>query len=368
MVPLRDGAFSIRFHKDLHFKDGNIILVAEGLCFRVHSGQLARHSEVFRGMMDIPQPVDALSIEGCPVVELHDSAQELTHLLTALYDGLYAYPAPTSWSGADTRCRFFTEGAPVDLPALSAILRLSAKYFFGCLRQRALARLRADWPLTLSDWDSRERLRMVPEGPDKPSVTRGNPVLIINLARELSLPSLLPPAFYDLSRYSPSQILRVSLEGPGCSRESLPGTDLMLVFRGMEAGQRYVSSFIAEELENRAPAPWCRHIHDSQSHICRDSIATVTYESLRHMSGVMAGRERDPLFTLQCIVDMQSRETGTDVAEKVTARSCEMCRADLRMATERARQAVWENIPDWFGLDASAVEDEIYLGLGTDAT
>ena len=81
----------VRCHEDLCFKDGNVILVAEGTCFRVHSGQLTRQSDIFKGMMSIPQPVDALSVDGCPVIEMHDRAQELAHMLKALYDGLWVH-------------------------------------------------------------------------------------------------------------------------------------------------------------------------------------------------------------------------------------------------------------------------------------
>lgn len=81
----------VKCHEDLFFKDGNVILVAEGICFRVHRGQLTRHSDVFRGMMDLPQPVNAVSMDGCPIIELHDRAQELAHMLKALYDGLWVH-------------------------------------------------------------------------------------------------------------------------------------------------------------------------------------------------------------------------------------------------------------------------------------
>jgi hypothetical protein len=81
----------VRCHEDLCFEDGNIILVAEGVCFRVHRGQLTRHSDVFRGMMSIPQPVNAPTTDSCPIVELHDRAQEVAYMLKALYDGLWVH-------------------------------------------------------------------------------------------------------------------------------------------------------------------------------------------------------------------------------------------------------------------------------------
>lgn len=52
-------------HGDPWFEDGNIILMPESgskhsseaqVAFKVHRGMLARHSEIFQSMFDIPQP------------------------------------------------------------------------------------------------------------------------------------------------------------------------------------------------------------------------------------------------------------------------------------------------------------------------
>jgi hypothetical protein len=114
----------------------------------------------------------------------------------------------------------------VDFPAISAVLRLSTKYFFGCLRRRALGRLRLDWPSTLTEWDNRERAATTAIG------LYTDPILIVDLARELSLPSLLRAAFYDLSRCTPTGILRGSTVTPDGRRVFLSRTDLMLFFQG----------------------------------------------------------------------------------------------------------------------------------------
>lgn len=48
----------------------------------------ARHSEVFRDMLEFPQPESKLeSYEGCQVVCMYDTPLELSHLVKALYDG-----------------------------------------------------------------------------------------------------------------------------------------------------------------------------------------------------------------------------------------------------------------------------------------
>jgi len=74
----------------------------------VHKSHLARHSALFRDLFSLPQPVvNAASspsatdvkrhptlemdttneLEGCPVLLLHDAAEDVENLLTALYDG-----------------------------------------------------------------------------------------------------------------------------------------------------------------------------------------------------------------------------------------------------------------------------------------
>lgn len=72
---------------DPWFDDGNIVLVAEQTSFKVHRGVLAKHSDVFQGLLGIPQPIDAEKLEGLPVIMMADNPDDLSVLLTALYDG-----------------------------------------------------------------------------------------------------------------------------------------------------------------------------------------------------------------------------------------------------------------------------------------
>jgi hypothetical protein len=47
-------------HSSIWFADGNIILVAAGsAAFKVHRGQLERHSEVFYDLFSVPQVTNA---------------------------------------------------------------------------------------------------------------------------------------------------------------------------------------------------------------------------------------------------------------------------------------------------------------------
>lgn len=71
------------------FSDGNVILVSKPhMGFKVHRGQLARHSDVFSTLFDVPQPPNQPLIDGCPFVELYDNPLDLAHFLKALYDGM----------------------------------------------------------------------------------------------------------------------------------------------------------------------------------------------------------------------------------------------------------------------------------------
>lgn len=73
----RDGEF--------WYSDGNIILVARDVEFRVYKGILAEHSPVFRDMFSLPQPPEgASSVSGntpCDMVHVSDSPEDLRHIL-----------------------------------------------------------------------------------------------------------------------------------------------------------------------------------------------------------------------------------------------------------------------------------------------
>jgi hypothetical protein len=101
----------LKVHSDLWFEDGSVVLRAENTLFKVHISQLSRHSAFFRDMFSLPQPKPTTIGEssctsspltsngdgnekdnlwdGCPLVYLHDKAEDVGNLLTALYDGPY---------------------------------------------------------------------------------------------------------------------------------------------------------------------------------------------------------------------------------------------------------------------------------------
>jgi hypothetical protein len=75
-------------HPDFYLPDGSVVLILEGTALRIHQSVLARHSEVFNGMWDVPQPSSYENYDGCPCVHLSDSLDDFVEIVKVLYDPL----------------------------------------------------------------------------------------------------------------------------------------------------------------------------------------------------------------------------------------------------------------------------------------
>ncbi|KAF7365468.1 hypothetical protein MVEN_00419800 [Mycena venus] len=155
------------------YDDGSVILQAESNLCRVHWTVLAQHSSFFSDMRAVPQPLDDPLIEGCPIIQLSDSIQDLEHLLRALYNPLF--------DAAET----------LDFPVVAAIVRLGKKYEFTQLLSAAVARLTAMFPPTLAQIQGRL------DGSDRIREDGGLLFDAINLASETGLDTLLPSLYFD---------------------------------------------------------------------------------------------------------------------------------------------------------------------------
>ncbi|KAJ6566855.1 hypothetical protein B0H19DRAFT_940218 [Mycena capillaripes] len=349
-TPARRRSHSKRLYNivrsELWFSDGNIVIIASAIAFKVHRGQLRRHSEVFDDLFSIPQPKDQELFDGFPWVEVYDCPSDVLYFLKALYDGLY----------------FKTPGAN-DFPAVAAVLRLSTKYLVEHLRQRCMTRLELDWPSTLAGWDQREQVATDSFGHYAPRASCPHPILVIDLALDLGLSSLLPTALYDLARYGPSKIM-VGTPAPPLSFTSeraaprkpatLSPALLITTFRGREAAQRYLSDFVIKELQGRPPASDCQYLEeDIPSRMCRESFYFIMLNILRSVGGIASGRDADPLFTLVQAMDMLSRTDFSDGHRQCGLRLCHPCKLDFANSATHAREEVWKLLPTWFELDGN---------------
>ena len=71
--------------EEFWFEDGNIVLVAGNIAFKVFKGLLAAQSKVLGDMVAAGDPGAGQMLEGCPVVRLFDdSPLEVRYLLRVL--------------------------------------------------------------------------------------------------------------------------------------------------------------------------------------------------------------------------------------------------------------------------------------------
>ena len=76
---------SLLRHEEFWFDDGSIVLVARRTTgFRVYRALLAAQSTVFSDMLTSSSPSADEMIEGCPVVHLSDTPEDVAHFLRVL--------------------------------------------------------------------------------------------------------------------------------------------------------------------------------------------------------------------------------------------------------------------------------------------
>ena len=67
------GEYLVRTRsRELWFDDGNIVLAAGGIGFRVYKGLLSKSSAVLADRLSAPQPAAVETFEGCNVLRLRD--------------------------------------------------------------------------------------------------------------------------------------------------------------------------------------------------------------------------------------------------------------------------------------------------------
>ncbi|KAF8963451.1 hypothetical protein BDZ97DRAFT_1661674 [Flammula alnicola] len=342
----------VQRHADLWFDDGSVICRAENTLFCVHMSQLARHSLVFHDMVMLSHPETSrvestmLVHEGkttasrrVPVVYLYDSAEDVGNLLTALYDG------PNFGNNDDD-----------DFRAVSGILRLSTKYLIDSLRAKALAHLSIAWPSDLKTWDAREDLSRGYEIEGR-THRYPHPFSVISLAREVNAPYLLPSAFYELSRYSTTQIFEPNEDEPlyrSPPPPSLLASDMQRLFLGKEASQHTITALI----QSMGSGQYIRHPQQNamgHSHFrktsangvcvsaaaCRKDFTELVDLATQHY---LFDRERgcyDPLYVAEELGQLKSAEFS----------ECKACAKSLESWAAREREKIWKMIPFWFRLE-----------------
>jgi len=170
------------------------VVIVENTAFRIHQSVLGRHSDVFHELWDIPQPKKMDTYDGCPKVDLHgDSVTDFVDVMRVLYD---AFSSHFDKIKPDTNLSTL-------ITFISGILRISTKYGMHQLRNKCIAIIQDKFPSTLKGCDDvlSRGIQYVPS----------EIVRIIPLARETTVPKVLPWAFYLCAHISVDEILANSV-------------------------------------------------------------------------------------------------------------------------------------------------------------
>ncbi|KAL1938106.1 hypothetical protein VTO73DRAFT_11935 [Trametes versicolor] len=172
------------FVRDQEFwlDDGTIILIARGIGFRVYRGLLAAQSPIFQDTFSCASPSKSAgeSFDGCPVVHLNDSPEDLRYLLRVILP-------VTKRTFFVVKDRIDTGGLTFD--QVSSVIRIAHKYEISDVQRQALDVLKIWFP---SDFDAFDAWRTSPpEG-----LKKTHAIAAVNIARLTNTPDILPLALY----------------------------------------------------------------------------------------------------------------------------------------------------------------------------
>ncbi|KDQ58283.1 hypothetical protein JAAARDRAFT_262371 [Jaapia argillacea MUCL 33604] len=326
-------------HAFPYFPDGNVVLAAENADhklrhFRVHRSILALHSPVFADIFTMPVQPEAEQYDGVPLVRLSDQSEDVSEFLKSFYGPCTLLP------------RHRDPNTPL---IVRGVLELATKYQVDVLRTHIVQRIEEDWPQSLAEWEAAEtefhRIfnEFMATGPDDPEGAWleemfPEPASAIRLARDYDIPNILPAAFYAMSRLSPEEDWdasravdrdRLLIVGERSARWSLlHNQDLLALIRGNKLIGSAVARMHTRIFETVDEAD----CHGGPLCIAARKRFCGLFESAGH---------QDPLYELR----------GFYSGEQFGLRDvCESCRSQLLSEAQVRKQAIWDLLPDYFGL------------------
>ncbi|KAJ7610274.1 hypothetical protein DFH06DRAFT_1246302 [Mycena polygramma] len=287
---------------------GDIILQAENTLYRVNRDILARHSPVFQDVFLIPQPPNEETLEGCPIVQLSDSALDIQLLLAAFYN---PYHNKTS--------------QPFNL--IACMLRLGRKYDIASFTNDAVSRIHHDFPARLLSWDRRSAAGFF----EKIETAGGILIDLLNLAYEMGIYRSIPAlAFRCLDVYSLEKLFEGVDRGDG-TRAALPdGTKvtLALALERIQLFQKTNLHWLRED--DVIPSAGCK----SRTKCVKEQAAMARIECL------------DRKVDLTYMLDPWSK-AGQG---KWVNRLCGACEVAAKGPYDAGRKKAWNLLPTFFGL------------------
>ncbi|KAF8529449.1 hypothetical protein JB92DRAFT_3106672 [Gautieria morchelliformis] len=290
--------------KTVYFADGNIVLVAQSVAFRLYLGLLQVHSEVFRDMTKVASQPGGEVYDGCPVVQLFDNAEDLSHTLEAVCGS--------------------SDLGDMTVPALVGVLCLSNKYCMDLVGENALRVLLLTFPDTLNQWDALVSSVCQHNIPPVFSVDPHNiPSLIAQLEIHPNAHILLPSMYYQLAvSSSPIDILNApnSMQYRGQQQ-------LLVIF--LESVQKTIIG---------CPSP-------------AHCLTSTECEATRRKGSIIS-----ELIPEDTVTKPDSLKQLRYIEYLVVVLSdCLPCGSLLEAHVKSARQMVWDSLPRIYGFESWAV-------------
>ncbi|KAI0338385.1 hypothetical protein BDW22DRAFT_709990 [Trametopsis cervina] len=186
-----DQLVSLERSPDVWFADGNCVLQAENVLFKVYTGVLSKQSAFFASLFSLPQPADTQeTYDNCPLIPLiGHTAKDATYFLKAMFD-----------------LQFFADVRKIkDVDVVVGVANMSLAYEVDLLLRRSIAAFTALYPATLSKWQERENRRQYPAFTQ--AYGRALPFVTVQVAKKTGMEVLLPSALLECCSYSIAEIL-----------------------------------------------------------------------------------------------------------------------------------------------------------------
>jgi len=161
------------------FQDGNVVLQAEHTQFRLHRSVLSMHCPIFRDMFACSLPENGPTVDGCPLVHLSETLEDVKNFVKILYKPIKTY----------------SRSYRVSVSLLRTMLHFGRKYDMSRLQDEAIYCLTLEFPLSLGAWSCQNFGSVIDEidSDDEPPTT--SLFEILHLAHEHSITSILPALY-----------------------------------------------------------------------------------------------------------------------------------------------------------------------------